>query len=76
MTIATKARPKDKPTKRANIVESMDGIFKAVVSRRYLVRLEVRPEGDGCVADDRRRDRIFQIDRGWSRTTDTAGSPT
>jgi hypothetical protein len=27
-TAATKARPKDRPTKRANIVEAMDGIFK------------------------------------------------
>ena len=25
MTAAAKARPKDKPTKRANIVEAMDG---------------------------------------------------
>jgi hypothetical protein len=28
MTTATKARPKDKPSKRATIVEAMDTIFK------------------------------------------------
>ena len=29
MTTATKARPRDKPTKRATIVEAMDGVFAA-----------------------------------------------
>jgi hypothetical protein len=78
MTVATKARAKDKPAARraANIVEAMDGVFLPWFPRqrrhRHMVGLEVCPQGDGRAGDDSRGDRILQIDRRWSRTADSS----
>jgi hypothetical protein len=73
MTTATKARPRDTPTKRATIVEAMDGVFAAWFAggaswdgwRAVLKAMDGLPMSETEVD--------FQIDRGGLRTTEPAG---